>query len=1011
MNVYKRPMFLQGGGPSAPMAAAPMAAAPMAAPPPNAGAGAGIPPELQMAMASAKQEGNAIGQGIGGKFVADMMSGLEGAEDYEQAINAIRGNQLPLSARYDELGEIVGEEDAKETPESVLALVQPAIMMTEEGAMNSGIGNLMQELTGDVSMEGPMEEGVGSLMAAGQPAEPPMPPGPDPTAPGPTLNGTPQGFAVGGAVTRFRGSPIVQNFRDGKEARTLESYASYNPKALTGNVQSLYEERLPLYEKVSARDPAADKAAFWAQMAQLGLNLAAPPPELRGRSPAEALAAAAKVPFANIAQLGARAGEGKRAARIGALQAAEKAQTAQQAAIYKRAETEATQAFRAAQVIEEHSFKRGEGISARDAIRKNLEFQAQLQKDLEKTRQMGSSARLVAQGKITAALEKAKSGYRLLEQEAKHEDAQTILGLQTNAAMERLKLSRQTTTLEAEQLKLAEQRLQLDRDRQTGDLDLRTKAQKALESSRSGDLALRTRAQTSLEEYRDKKWATDAENEAFLRDHNRAILALNERKAQARVDEHAALMVARGATREDLKEFNNKMLQHKADVLAGAEKDRKFLEDHRAAVLADNERKQNQLMSIRILELDERGASRETLEKFRNDTLQHKADVLAVDKAYKEALATAKTAAAGLNSFGKGLNGRILKMFSNKAVIDAYANGSLDRSNPDKVLELTNAITYWQQKKFGQMPDGTSGWLPGNTLDDYVKQAVERRGVMIEARRKAGDRNVGNMVTPIIGAENADGDIQTGGDNIIRGDGRVPPPPPPTVIGTGRETEAVRATDAEVGIGLPTLTAELSQVQRDTAKEIMQNIEEARKDIAGADIEAATGLPKAIALAGSFLASTFRDFNMFGKGVGWSDFSKAPEVTALINRLQLSVKTAVKEFGSRTAWLELEDIEKKLMPPPSVFTTDDEAAAGYLETSKWLAQQVAKAQSIVDNPTEYSRDPRTLSKAKQALPMYSALQGSFIALHEAVRGGGEGGSTPDKEDAIQRAMDVGRTRK
>ena len=201
MNVYKRPMFLQGGGPSAPMAAAPMAA-----PPPNAGAGAGIPPELQMALAGAEQEGNAIGQGIGGKFVADMMQGLEGAEDYEQAINAIRGNDLPLSARYDELGEIVGEEDAKETPESVLALVQPAIMMTEEGAMNSGIGNLMQELTGDVAMEGPMEEGVGSLMAAGQPAEPPMPPGPDPTALGPIPNGTPQGFAVGGAVNRFRPS-------------------------------------------------------------------------------------------------------------------------------------------------------------------------------------------------------------------------------------------------------------------------------------------------------------------------------------------------------------------------------------------------------------------------------------------------------------------------------------------------------------------------------------------------------------------------------------------------------------------------------------------------------------------------------------------------------------------------------------------------------------------------------------------------------------------------------------
>ena len=245
MDVYKRPMFLQGGGPPLPMGAPPNAAGAMAAPPmagAGAGAEAGIPPELQMALAGAEQEGTAIGQGIGEKFAADMSVNLDSAEDYEQAINALRGNELPLSARYDELGEIVGEEDAKETPESVLALVQPAIMMTEKGAMNSGIGELMKELTGDVPMEGPMTEGVGALMAAGQPAEPPMgpmgpppmgplptPPGLDPTALGPTLNGTPQGFAVGGAVTRFRNSPVVQNFAHGQGVNSLENLYKVQP--------------------------------------------------------------------------------------------------------------------------------------------------------------------------------------------------------------------------------------------------------------------------------------------------------------------------------------------------------------------------------------------------------------------------------------------------------------------------------------------------------------------------------------------------------------------------------------------------------------------------------------------------------------------------------------------------------------------------------------------------------------------------------------------------------------
>jgi len=60
------------------------------------------------------------------------------------------------------------------TPESVLALTQPTIMMTEQGAMDSGIGELMQGIAGDVEMSGPMDDGVGSLMAAGAGNTPPV---------------------------------------------------------------------------------------------------------------------------------------------------------------------------------------------------------------------------------------------------------------------------------------------------------------------------------------------------------------------------------------------------------------------------------------------------------------------------------------------------------------------------------------------------------------------------------------------------------------------------------------------------------------------------------------------------------------------------------------------------------------------------------------------------------------------------------------------------------------------
>ena len=114
------------------------------------------------------------GQQAGMQLADNMMAELDGAEDYQSMIDGIRGNSMPLEARYQELASLVGEQDAMATPESVLALTQPTIMMTEQGAMDSGIGELMQGIAGSVDMEGPMDEGVGSLMAAGAGNTPPV---------------------------------------------------------------------------------------------------------------------------------------------------------------------------------------------------------------------------------------------------------------------------------------------------------------------------------------------------------------------------------------------------------------------------------------------------------------------------------------------------------------------------------------------------------------------------------------------------------------------------------------------------------------------------------------------------------------------------------------------------------------------------------------------------------------------------------------------------------------------
>jgi hypothetical protein len=830
-------------------------------------------------------------------------------------------------------------------------------MMTEEGAMDSGIGNLMQELAGGVQMEGGMEEGVGALMAAGQPeappmgaapmGPPPMGPGPDPTALGPTLNGTPQGFAVGGAVNRFRNSPVVQNFATaGKvEAKTLADYARVSPEALTGNVQSLYEERLPLYEKVAARDPAADKAAFWAQMAQLGLNLAAPPAELRGRSPAEALAAAAKVPFANIAQLGAKAAEGKRAARIGALQAAEKAQTAQQAAIYKRAETEATQAFRSTVLRAQMSFDQKEGETARNWKERLAGDDRQLQRDLRATMELGLDQRQQAQAEINEKLEKNRQQYKLAQIAAGHENAQEILGLKTNAQMKQLKQSQQITTFQQQQQKLAEQRLAFDKKRQADDFGLKTQAQNALESIRGQELGLKKDELESIEQHRTR---------------------MSEQKA----------------------------------------KDSELLEKHREAIVSGNTANREQLLEIERERMKLRGATQQDLNNFNDAMMQHRAEVLAVDKEYKKALAAAKNAAAGLNSFGKGLNGRILAMFSDAPVLRAYADGSLDKLNPSKVLELNNAVTYWQQRKFApETPGGRSVWLPGNALSPYMKKIVGQRSDMIKGLGSKTD-----LTVPGIGVEDRDGNIVTGDtDAIIReGGGKLPPPPRPVVVGEGAPDAAVR--DSRGSLGLPARVVELDSVQQKSGEIILASLKQANKNIDRLDAESATGLPKVFNATANWLVSTARDISGSGSGAGWSDFSRATEATAAINMLQESVLLIIKQFGHRISATELKSIRDNMMASPTGWTSDDVAANSYKQTANYMATQVAKSKAVVDDADagRGTYSPEEVGNARLALPMFAELQGSFNNLYEAVRGEGEGVSTEDKEDAIQRAMDRGR---
>ena len=73
-------------------------------------------------------EGTEMMQQMAGQM-EQVYNNLDNSENIEDVINAMRGDELPLSARYSELADLVGPDDAKSTPESVLTVLQPTFQM------------------------------------------------------------------------------------------------------------------------------------------------------------------------------------------------------------------------------------------------------------------------------------------------------------------------------------------------------------------------------------------------------------------------------------------------------------------------------------------------------------------------------------------------------------------------------------------------------------------------------------------------------------------------------------------------------------------------------------------------------------------------------------------------------------------------------------------------------------------------------------------------------------------
>ena len=177
--------------------------------------------------------------------VENLYEKIDEAENMEEVINSIRGDEQPIKARVGELAELVGEKDAKKTPESVLAVMQPYFQILE----------MVQAQASDVAPGGiadaPMAGGRQSTVNFNE-ASPIQAPGSDEAAMRIAMGETPVNFAQGG----FNNPVMVANpFGTTNYLSNLPDYAKMDFGNIVAGTDK-FMELLEPYAKTGQTDPA-----------------------------------------------------------------------------------------------------------------------------------------------------------------------------------------------------------------------------------------------------------------------------------------------------------------------------------------------------------------------------------------------------------------------------------------------------------------------------------------------------------------------------------------------------------------------------------------------------------------------------------------------------------------------------------------------------------------------------------------------------------------------------------
>ena len=520
----------------------------------------------------------------------------------EILMNNLRGDMRSIDARRDELANLVGYAAATETPEPVLAMLQPVL------AQGGGIGGLPQSAPMAQGPQPPMMPPPGG--APGMPGG--MPPGPPPMGPGaglgamppPGAMGAPPGpeqapiaMAEGGYVQRFQeGSdedgvtPVDEpssagmyssEVRDMLRAR-IEATLGQRPQAVP-DVQTLYEQRLPNYRRLLGDDRSASQAQMLFDVAQRAFGYAANVDE-RGRPMRGGQLARIAGAFQGLpGTIGARVAEmekGERAVKTAALSSAEKeAQRIQDLNQRLQTSQDRLLATLSGQVVRETEGERRERAQ-KEALEAKSEIERNKQEQLTLRNQNNNDTRrLVSEANNIAEAERQRDSLQnKIQTTTMAMDARQAIANQVNALNARIAEMRDALGRDkmgsAERITQAQDVARMERlDKEMeGKLAIATldkDTRKALEADR---LALRERLETARMELQQRV-ADDRNRTSRMNalDRNATLLQMTSERAAAA----ATPGFGRGLTGQQLNIFYQLSPSFTAGT-AGEEGDRMF---------------------------------------------------------------------------------------------------------------------------------------------------------------------------------------------------------------------------------------------------------------------------------------------------------------------------------------------------------------------------------------------------------------------------------------------------